>query len=119
MDKKREMPRYPEKMTATDRRKELIRMLRVRHRETVDNLASALNVSRRTILRDISVLTADYPLETTCGRYGCVYLRSDSALLLPFLTKSQIHTLEELLFYANETQQRDIRDILRIFGEGK
>ncbi len=58
MDKKREMPRYPEKMTATDRRKELIRMLRVRHRETVDNLASALNVSRRTILRDISVLTA-------------------------------------------------------------
>ena len=102
MDKKREMPRYPEKMTATDRRKELIRMLRVRHRETVDNLASALNVSRRTILRDISV-----------------YLRSDSTLLLPFLTKSQIHTLEELFFYANETQQRDIRDILRIFGEGK
>ena len=119
MDKKREMPRHPEKMTAFDRRKELIRILRVRHRETADNLANALNVSRRTILRDISVLTADYPLETTGGRYGCVYLRSDSTLLLPFLTKSQIRTLEELLFYANETQRRDIRDILRIFGEGK
>ena len=53
------------------------------------------------------------------GAQFSVYLRSDSALLLPFLTKSQIHTLEELFFYANETQQRDIRDILRIFGEGK
>ena len=119
MDKKRGLPSRPERMTAADRRKELIRILRVRHRETVDNLASTLNVSRRTILRDIAVLTVEYPLETTCGRCGCVYLRSDSTWLLPFLTKSQIRTLKELLSYANETQQKDICDILKIFGVGK
>ena len=51
-------------------RPQIIDLLCQRRSDTVQNLASELGVSERTIRRDIEELTLTYPLETVRGRYG-------------------------------------------------
>ena len=53
-----------------ERRRQLIKVLFRRERDTMDNLAAEFGVSRRTILRDLEVLSLEYPIVTKMGRYG-------------------------------------------------
>ena len=78
------------------------------------NRANELKVSRRTVLRDITALTQRYPVETTSGRYGGVYLRKDKNAKR--LTESQKRTLKELLTVANPERQQDILEIISKFS---
>ena len=50
-------------MDAVERRQQILELLCRRRKDTMQNLASELGVSERTITRT-------YPLETICGRYG-------------------------------------------------
>lgn len=59
-----------ESVSANDRRQQILDLLCLRRRDTLQNLASELGVCERTIRRDIEVLTLSYPIETVCGRYG-------------------------------------------------
>ena len=59
-------------MSAGERQREIIRILLGRRFETMQNLAKEIGVSDRTIRRDVLILTTDYPLETTLGKYGGV-----------------------------------------------
>ena len=78
------------------------------------NRANELKVSRRTVLRDITALTQRYPVETTSGRYGGVYLSKNKNAKR--LTESQKRTLKELLTVANTEQQHDIQEIIGKFS---
>ncbi len=78
------------------------------------NRANELKVSRRTVLRDITALTQRYPVETTSGRYGGVYLRKDKNAKR--LAESQKRTLKELLTVANLKRQQDILEIISKFS---
>ena len=79
------------------------------------NRANELKVSRRTVLRDITALTQQYPVETTSGRYGGVYLR-DTDKKAKKLTEGQKQTQKELLTFANLEQQQNIIAIINEFG---
>ena len=57
-------------MGAAERRQQILELLCRRRKDTMQNLASELGVSERTIRRDVEILTRTYPLETICGRYG-------------------------------------------------
>ena len=57
-------------MGPNERRRQLIKVLFRRERDTMDNLAAEFGVSRRTILRDLEVLSLEYPIVTKMGRYG-------------------------------------------------
>ena len=71
-------------MDAVERRQQILELLCQRRKDTMQNLAAELGVSRppscscycevlvseRTIRRDVEILTRSYPLETVCGRYG-------------------------------------------------
>ena len=57
-------------MDAGERRQQILELLCRRRKDTMQNLASELGVSERTIRRDVEILTLTYPLETICGRYG-------------------------------------------------
>lgn len=57
-------------MDAGERRQQILELLCRRRKDTMQNLASELGVSERTIRRDVEILTCTYPLETICGRYG-------------------------------------------------
>ena len=61
-------------MTASERRQEIMNILVSRRRSTVSGLAIELDVSKRTILRDVLELSLQYPIETEPGRYGGVKL---------------------------------------------
>ena len=104
-----------EKATVWDRRVALLEYLRKHDRTTVDELANEFNVSRRTVLRDITALTQEHAVETVRGRYGGVYLSKDKKAKR--LTEHQKQTLKELLTIANPEQQHDIREIISKFGD--
>jgi len=53
-----------------ERRQAIFELLCKRRHEKIENLMFAFSVSRRTIIRDIEVLTLTYPIETIRGRYG-------------------------------------------------
>ena len=57
-------------MDAVERRQQILELLCQRRKDTMQNLAAELGVSKRTIRRDVEILTRSYPLETVCGRYG-------------------------------------------------
>ena len=59
-----------ESVRRNDRRQQIVDLLCLRRSDTVQNLASELGVSERTIRRDIEELTLTYPFETVRGRYG-------------------------------------------------
>lgn len=104
-----------EKATVWDRRVALLEYLQENERATVDELMNEFNVSRRTVLRDITALTQKHAVETVRGRYGGVYLSKDENVMK--LTEHQKQTLKELLTAANPEQQHDIREIISKFSD--
>lgn len=61
-------------MTVADRRMEVISILVVSGHATAKELAQEFGVTRRTILRDISVLSYGYPIYTKLGAGGGVFI---------------------------------------------
>lgn len=57
-------------MSPSERRNTIVDILCARRFETTANLAQQLEVSERTISRDLTVLSCSYPIETVRGRYG-------------------------------------------------
>lgn len=76
-------------MSAERRRKELMEILIARRNETVNNLATELNVSERTIRRDIEILSLTEPIYTKTGRYG------GGVYIMDGLRKSRLSSLRE------------------------
>src|SRR5882672_9146675 len=65
---------------------QLLRLLQVRGRMTVGALAAELEVSPRTVFRDIDALSgAGMPVYTVRGKSGGVELLHDAAVDLPLL----------------------------------
>ena len=115
MNEKSSLIPCEEKATVWDRRIALLEYLQENKRASVDELANEFNVSRRTVLRDITALTQKHAVETVRGRYGGVYLSKDKTAKR--LTESQKQTLKELLTVASPEQQHDIREIISKFGD--
>lgn len=59
-------------MSATERRLRLLEVLCFRRQDTCESLARELDVTIRTIYKDLEVLMCSYPIETVRGRYGGV-----------------------------------------------
>lgn len=57
-------------MNPSERKDAIINILCVRRFETTANLAQELEVSERTISRDLVALSYSYPIETVRGRHG-------------------------------------------------
>jgi predicted DNA-binding transcriptional regulator YafY len=92
----------------TERRQALVRLLCERRYETIDNLAFEFSVNRRTIRRDIELLSLSYPFYTTKGTGGGVHVVEGFRLGMKYLTDSQCELLERLL----ETQECKDKDVL-------
>ena len=62
-------------MTADERRGVILDIICARRYETIDNLAFELDASRRTIERDVLHLSLRFPIYTTKGHGGGVWVR--------------------------------------------
>jgi len=77
-----------------DRLLSLLMFLQNRGRTTTDRLAEELEVSRRTIIRDLYALrVAGFPVYTERGPHGGVYLHEDFRVRLTDLTQGELAAL--------------------------
>lgn len=85
-------------MSATERRSEIINILRDRHRINASELASMLDVTTRTIRNDVQALTHLYPIWTQSGHGGGIFLEKESRLTRrPYGNTLELPELETLL----------------------
>jgi len=105
-------------MTAAGRRAELIRILRIRRRDKIQNLANELGVSERTIRRDLLTLTVDegYMIDTKQGNGGGVVYNGRLKPHKGIFSQEQIKVLRELRGKANRRQAGIIDEMLDNFS---
>ena len=103
-------------MNTYERRAEIMRILTVRKRETMGRLADELGVSDRTIRNDITVLTAEYPLETARGIGGCVKLAEWYHPHRNILTQEEQRVLSRLATFGDVHDQRVVTNMLAAYG---
>ena len=105
-------------MNAAGRRAELIRILRIRRRDTVPNLAHELGVNERTIRRDLLILTVDegYLIDTIQGNGGGVVYNGQLYPHKGIFNHEQIKVLNELRKYADSHQVSVIDEMLKAFS---
>ncbi len=91
-------------MNPSQRRYVILKKLCRRRYDTVQNLATELNVSPRTIERDIDILSATEPVYTLCGRYnGGVYVVDDYSMDRMYMNDTEIHVLQKLYTIVNNS----------------
>ena len=84
-------------MGTAERRNEILRILCRRKHETIENLASELAVSERTIRRDIDVLSMSYPIYTQTGKYnGGVYAMEGFSMERMYMNDTELDVLKKL-----------------------
>ena len=66
--------------STTERRQALFETMCERRHETIDNLAFEFGVERRTIRRDIEILSCSYPIYTVQGTGGGIFIDEDYRL---------------------------------------
>lgn len=102
-------------MKTAERRLALLSILCERKKETLDNLAFELQVSKATIKRDIVVLSLSYPIYTTPGIGGGIQVVEGFRLGMKYLTDSQYELLARL-FEESEGEEKEIlHSIIKTF----
>lgn len=92
-------------MGSAERRAEMMKILCRRRYETITNLAFELGVSKRTILRDIEVLSLTEPIYTQCGRYGGgIYVMDDYVLEKIYMSDKELSVLNKIADFADNGQ---------------
>ena len=104
------------KLSANERRAEIMRILESRRQEKMINLASQFDVTRKTICTDIEILMASYPILTVKGKYGCVKLEDGYATYQRFLSDEQQETLLEIIPMLSKKQSKVIAGLLYAHG---
>lgn len=93
--------------STTDRRMAILEYLCECRKTTCDDLVERFKVTRRTILRDLVVLTCSYPIGASAGRYdGGVYIIGDFHLGKQYLNEKQEKLLRELAASALDEESR-------------
>ena len=100
-------------MTAFERRNEILRILRLRKFEKVENLAFEFSVSEKTIRHDILLLSLNANIYTKQGRYdGGIYYGDDNVSS----NKEKISLLHSLEKFCTAEEQVILRKILKDYG---
>lgn len=85
-------------MDTAERRAALLKILCRRRFETIHNLAIELDVSERTIQRDIEKLSYSEPIYTQTGRYrGGVYVVDTYTMDRMYMTEEEIRLMKKIL----------------------
>lgn len=96
-------------MLAAERRRKFLEILSKRRFETISNLAYELEVSERTIRRDISILSETEPVYTRSGRYGGgVYILDGYYSNKFYFSKEESDSLKAILFYIDNNLSGNI-----------
>ena len=106
------------RLSAVARRSEIVRILRCCGRTTMPRLAAELDVTVRTIQRDILALTVDegYPINTEPGNGGGLYLVDYRHPHKKIFSKEQIQVLEGLAKEIDRYRASVLMGILKAYA---
>ena len=85
-------------MNVNERRERLIKVLMMNEIIPIRDLAEKLEVSERTILRDISILSLTKPITGLTGKGGGVYITDKKAVDLLYLKENEVELLKKIYF---------------------
>ena len=103
--------------SAIERRQQVLEAISDRRTERIENLAAEFGVSRRTIERDILVLSCSYPIVTENWRGGGVRAMDGWYLSRRYLHDDQEALLRSLLPGLQPEQQETMKSILTAFAK--
>lgn len=96
-------------MTTSERRFELVRILKNRRYDRTENLAFEFNVSEKTVRRDIDAISRVVPVYTKRGRHGGVYLLGSRET---YMSDSELGFLRSLADRCNPTEKTALANII-------
>ena len=103
--------------SAIERRQQVLEAISDRRTERIENLAAEFGVSRRTIERDILVLSCSYPIVTVQGGAGGVRAMDGWYVSRRYLNDDQEALLRSLLPRLQPEQQETMQRILSAFAK--
>lgn len=101
--------------SALERRQELFELLCKCRHEIIDNLAFRFGVSRRTIERDIEILSLTKPIYTTKGTGGGVHIVDGYIAGGKYLTSEETEFLESVAKRLQGDELKIMRNIIERF----
>ena len=100
---------------ATERRFQIIEKLCERRHISIARLATEFSVHRRTIERDLEVLSTLFPIYTTMGNSGGIHVLDGYQLGMKYLTEPQAVLLEKISATLTGEDLILMREILKTF----
>ena len=83
-------------MNATERREKLLRILARRGKTSAKALAAELEVSERTIFRDVDILSIGKPITAICGKYGGIYITDPKVICSFTMPEEELNLLRKI-----------------------
>ena len=106
-------------LTTIERRMLILEILSDRRYETREKLSKELSVSKRTIERDIEMLSCFAPIYTTRGNQGGIHVQNGWYISRRYLNSEQEALLRELFSRFTGDEKRIIQSILLSFAKPK
>ena len=103
--------------SALSRRQEILNVLMYRRQDTVSNLAFEFHVSKRTIKRDICILSREHSIETYQGHGGGIRVADGYYADRRYLNDEQEDMLRNLLDGLSAEDKEIMRGILKKFAK--
>lgn len=103
--------------SAISRRQEILNVLMRRRQDTVSNLAFEFRVSKRTIIRDICILSRDHAIEAKPGPGGGIRVTDGYYIDRHYLNAEQENLLRNLFVNLSPKDQEIMRGILIKFSK--
>ena len=100
---------------ATARCFQIIEKLCEQRHITIEQLATVFSVSRRTIARDVEILSFLFPIYTTMGPNGGIHVVDGYHLGMKYLTDEQCQLLEKLSETLAGEDLALLKEILKTF----
>lgn len=105
--------------STAERRMAILEYMCERRHETLENLMFEFDVSRSTIIRDLSELSRHYPICTRPGNGGGVYVTEGFFLGRKYLNIKQQELLERLSVRLDGDDLKTMKSILKVFSAPK
>ena len=102
---------------ANERRQKLLAVLSIRRHDIVENLAYEFCISKKTVLRDVNLLSLEHnPVYTLPGRNGGIFMVDNCYTGLKYLTAVEKDLLIRLLDFLDDEDKIIMLRIIKTFS---
>ena len=102
---------------ANERRQKLLAVLNIRRHDIVENLAYEFSISKKTVLRDVNLLSLEHnPIYTLAGRNGGIFMVDGCYVNSKYLTAAEKDLLIRFLDFLENEDKIIMLGIIKTFS---